>query len=142
MSWACTHCILPSCPSSNQEGGGWGGDRGGQGWGRAPRPNWLWPLQNRQPVGCGCIATAGLRPSLWSLHEGLFGPLQLTLVRLGQPSSSLHSPLCCSESGGLLIGVFALYPKRPSRNDEVEVHLWASCSLSLLRQPRHILPTA
>lgn len=51
MSRACTHCILPSCPSSNQEGaGGWGGDRGGQGWGRAPRPNGLWLQQSRQPV--------------------------------------------------------------------------------------------
>lgn len=39
MSWACTHCILPSCPPSNQEwGGGWGGDRGGQAGEELPGP--------------------------------------------------------------------------------------------------------
>jgi hypothetical protein len=97
MSRACSHCILPSCPPSNQEGE----DRVGTGKGRAGEEL----LAVSDCCRAGGMETAGLRPCLCSLHSGLLSLLPQTHTCWAEASLKVCLPLCFFAFGRPLLEI-------------------------------------
>lgn len=111
MSRAFSHCILPSCPPSSQEGGrglGTGKGRAGES-SQAQLPLSCCTagglLEAQKPPDSGLPSRSGL---LW--HLDILWPVQSS--RASPASPGLDLPFCFPGSGGAPVGCFYFHPKK------------------------------